>query len=113
MEESENSTDDSQDVIDEAMLEMGDFISQMADVDGYLEDVEMCTATKLEYVEMDMPLQLDMHINDDGSVVLGGSPPLYYVGTTFSPVFHQLRVKIHVTENDEQNAGSDKQGMES
>jgi hypothetical protein len=113
MEETENISIESQEVIDEAMLEMGDFIAQMADVDGYLEDIEMGTATRLQHVEMEMPLQLDMHVNDDGSLVLGGSPPLYYVSTTVSPVFHQFKVKIHVTENDEQNASSDKQGMES
>ena len=92
--------------IDEAMLEMSEFISQMSAVEGYLYDVEMETSMQLENVSMSMPLQLDLHVNEDGSIVLGGSPPLYYAETTILPVFHQLNIKICVTENSERDAGS-------
>ena len=94
--------------IDEAMLEMGDFISQMTEVDGYLFDAEWNTATMLEEVELSIPIQLDLHVDDNGSVVIGTAPPLYYVETTFMPVFHQLNVKINVTENNESYANSGK-----
>jgi hypothetical protein len=99
--------DGSVDIIDETMLEWSDFISQMTEVDGYLRDDEMGTAMQLEKVEMSMPIQLDLHVAEDGRVILGGSPPLYYVDTTILPVFHQLSIKIAVTENTNSNAGSD------
>jgi hypothetical protein len=92
--------------IDEAMLEMSEFISQMSEVEGYLYDVEMETGLQLENVSMSMPLQLDLLVNEDGSVVLGGSPPLYYAETTILPVFHQLNIKICVNENSERDGGN-------
>ncbi|MEO5601455.1 MAG: hypothetical protein ABIR06_11070 [Cyclobacteriaceae bacterium] len=88
--------------VDEAMLEMGDFLSQMTDVDGYLVDAEMLTALTVEKVNLSMPIQLDLHVRDDGSVLLGGSPPLYYTETTFSPVFHQLTINIIAKEKENQ-----------
>ena len=94
-------------LIDESMLEWSEFISQMTEVDGYLRDDEMGTAMQLETVEMSMPIQLDLHVGEDGRVILSGSPPLYYVDTTILPVFHQLSIKIGVTENMKSDAGSD------
>lgn len=100
-------------VIDEAMLEMSEFVAQMTAVDGYLFDEEWQVATRLEDVEMSIPVQLDLHVADDGLVTIGGSPPLFYINTTVMPVFHQLRVTISVNENSENDARSSKQGMES
>ncbi len=99
-------------MVDEAMLEMSELVAEMTDIDGYIEDIEMGTSMSLEYVEMDMPVQLDIDVLEDGSLSLGGAPPLYYVATTILPVFHQLKVKISVTEKSEEYA-SGEQGMES
>lgn len=93
-------------VIDEAMVEMSEFISQMTEVDGYLFDEEWQTATRLENVEMEIPIQLDLHVSDNGLVTIGSSPPLFYVDTTVMPVFHQLKVTISVNENSENDARS-------
>ena len=81
-------------MVDEAMLGIGEFVSQMTDVDGYMVDAEMSTALRVEKVHMSMPMQLDIQVREDGSVILGGSPPLYYTETTFAPVFHQLTINI-------------------
>jgi hypothetical protein len=105
--ESEELNDAPDQLIDETMLAWSEFISQMTEVDGYLRDDEMGTAMQLEKVEMSMPIQLELHVGDDGKVVIGGSPPLYYVDTTILPVFHQLSIKIGVTENYNSDAGSD------
>ena len=87
-------------VIDEAMLEMGEFIVQMSDFNGHLFDPDSLTSFQLEEVDLSMPVQLDLLVQDDGAVTLGGSPPLYYADTTILPVFHQLKVKIRVTEKE-------------
>lgn len=101
-------------LVDEAMLEMGDFLSQMTDVEGYLTDTEMHISMKIEKLNMSMPVQLDLLVQDDGSIVLGASPPLYYAETTFLPVFHQLTINIDVEEKENgKNDGRSKQRMES
>lgn len=91
-------------LIDEAMLEIGEFVSQMTDVDGYLVDEEMQSALRVEKVYMSMPIQLDLQMREDGSVSLGGSPPLYYAETTFLPVFHQLTINIIIEEKVNQES---------
>jgi len=96
--------------IDEAMLEMAEFVSQMTEVEGYLIDPENEIAMKLEEVKLSIPIELDLLVAEDGSVILGGSPPLYYTETTILPVFHQLNVTIKIETPD---AGSSKQRMES
>lgn len=82
--------------IDEAMLEIGDFVSQMSDIDGYLTSEEAEFALEMEKVDLDMPLQLDIRVAEDGRVNIGSSPPLYYVETTIMPVFHQIQISIDV-----------------
>ena len=89
-------------LVDEAMLEMGEFVSQMTDVDGHMFDAEMSTALRVEKVKMSMPMQLEIQVREDGSVILGGSPPLYYTETTFSPVFHQLTINIIAEKKEKQ-----------
>ncbi len=96
--------------IDEAMLEMAEFVSQMTEVEGYLIDPENEIAMKLEEVKLSIPIELDLLVAEDGSVILGSSPPLYYTETTILPVFHQLNVTIKIDTSD---AGSSKQRMES
>lgn len=102
VDQSDSTAHDEMDVglIDEAMLEMGDFLSRMADVDGYLVDAEMLSSLRMEKLNMSMPVQLDLHVREDGSVLLGGSPPLYYAETTFLPVFHQLTINIKAEEKE-------------
>lgn len=94
-------------LIDEAMLEMAEFVSQMTDVEGYMFDAEMSTALRVEKLKMSMPMQLDIHVSEDGSVILGGSPPLYYTETTFSPVFHQLTINIVAEKKEKQKRDGD------
>ena len=86
--------------IDEAMLSLADFVSQMTDVDGYIIDTDNPMAMHLEQVKLSIPIQLDLLVMEDGSVILGGSPPLYYAETTIMPVFHQLDVRIKLEKDD-------------
>ena len=92
--------------VDEAMLPMSAFFAEMTDVDGYLVDDEMGTAAQLQKVEMSFPMELDIQVSEDGSLLLGGSPPLYYTETTFVPVFHQLKIEITVEMKTDEDAGS-------
>ena len=88
------------DLIDEAMLEMADLLSQMNGSEEDLASGEYGFTLYPESIFLDMPLQLDIQKTEDGRMVIGGSPPLYYVETTIMPVFHQLRMKIEVTKNE-------------
>jgi len=98
--------------IDEAMLELREFVAQMTDVEGYLIDMDMLTATRIEKLKLSMPMQLDLHVMDDGSVRLGGSPPLYYTETTILPVFHQLNVQLEINGQEDNHSDDHEQAVE-
>ncbi|MDO9553356.1 hypothetical protein [Rhodonellum sp.] len=85
--------------IDEAMLEMSGFVSQMVDLDGLLFDLEEKVLVQLEKADLEIPIQLEILNTNDEGLKIGCSPPLYYVETTVLPVFHQLKVNIEITEN--------------
>lgn len=100
-------------IIDEAMLNFAAFFVQMTEVDGYIADAEMQTACRIEKLELSMPVQLDLHVMDDGSVRLGGSPPLYYTETTVMPVFHQLRIHVELDKQESNRLPYHEQAVES
>lgn len=96
MEESDENTAFDQPAVDEAMLEMGDFVAQMSDIEGLLVSEEEAMVMQAEKVSLDIPIQLDLRVQEDGTVVIGTSPPLYYVETTIMPVFHQMQLNIEI-----------------
>lgn len=82
--------------VDEAMLQVNEFITEMTDLEAYMLSPDQDFAMKVKSIFIDMPLQLDLHVQEDGQVKLGSSPPLYYVETTVMPVFHQIKVNIEI-----------------
>lgn len=54
-------------------------------------DEEIGVNMYVSSIALDMPVQLDVVVDENGQVTLGATPPLYKVETSFEPVFHQLR----------------------
>jgi hypothetical protein len=48
-----------------------------------------------------MPIELKVTVTQDGSVKLKGSPPTQLVKTTIMPVFHQMRLRVVRTDDNE------------
>jgi hypothetical protein len=78
-------------LIDEAMMTVeemvGDLISPVEEMTDHEEQVSL----SIHQLELDMPIQLEVVVKEDGSVLIGTTPPLYKLETSFEPVFHQLR----------------------
>jgi hypothetical protein len=51
-------------------------------------------AMTIEQVTVDMPVELKINVNKDGTVNLNASPPTQLVKTTVMPVFHQLKLRV-------------------
>jgi hypothetical protein len=51
---------------------------------------------RVERAVLDLPIELDVGVDDDGVVVLATAPPTQHVETTIMPVFHQVRIEIGV-----------------
>lgn len=89
------------DKIDEAMLPLGELIELCCSQQDELTN-EVCSM-RFTGVEVGFPLQLDLQVGENGQVVLGGSPPLYYTETSVLPVFHQLSLWIEPHESSDNN----------
>ncbi len=55
---------------------------------------EQLVVMEIESAELEVPVQLDLLVEENGKVVLGAVPPLYDVATSFDPVFHQLKITL-------------------
>lgn len=93
-------TDDLYDKIDEAMLPFHQHIEDMLEIDGEALDEEKGIKMQIEEVGIESPVQLEIVIDDDGKIVVGSSPPLYYLSTGIMPVFHKLTLRaVAVQQN--------------
>ena len=87
------------DQIDEAFLPMNEIVEALGDIEGRITDWQEGVQIDIDNVELNLPMQLDILIDEKDEVVIGGTPPLYYVETSFMPVFHQISLVLTVSEN--------------
>lgn len=90
----------SADPIDEAFLPLADFVGMSADIEGSVTDPARGVAMTVEWTQINMPVEMDVVVDEDGSVRLGVIPPLYYVETSVMPVFHQVTLTLEASEGD-------------
>ena len=57
-------------------------------------DEEKSLTMSIESVTVETPFELDIQTDNNGKLVIGASPPLYYVQTTVEPVFHSMKIRI-------------------
>ena len=78
-------------------------------VPGLLPDLpDICAAfddqtgvrTQIIGLDVTSPIELDVGVRPDGSVEIGGAPPLYHLATSTPPVLHALRVVAVREEGD-------------
>ena len=78
---------------DEALLPfwemVGDFVSGSGRGVGG-ESGELRT----EEVLLDLPVELELRVAEDGSVRIGGAPPTQRIRTSVMPVFHRMRLRV-------------------
>ena len=77
--------------IDEAMMSLSDMVEDIIEPFEPMRDQEQHVSMSLVSIHLDMPVQLQVSVGEDGRVALGITPPLYQVETSFAPVFHQIR----------------------
>ena len=79
---------------DEAFLTFARFVEEATDLEGEMHHSEEGVAMQIESVEMSMPIELDITVDEDGKILFGAIPPLYYVETSVMPVYHQLTITL-------------------
>jgi hypothetical protein len=48
----------------------------------------------MDEIIVEMPVEIDLGVDENGVVHIGSTPPIYYANTSILPVFHNLKVTI-------------------
>jgi hypothetical protein len=86
--------EDNYDLIDEALSPFSGLLEQLSDLDGWLDDPQWGVQMQLENADLELPVQLQVGVGEQGRIVIGASPPLYFLETSIMPVFHQITVRV-------------------
>jgi hypothetical protein len=84
--------------IDEALMPVHNYVTVLFDIEASAGDEEWGVKMEIDEVSIDMPVQMDIIVSDDGQVTIGVSPPLHYVATGIEPVFHRISVRSVLTK---------------
>ncbi len=57
-------------------------------------------AMTLDEARLDLPIELAVRIDDDGTVRVEASPPLQQIETTVLPVFHRMKLRVTLNGNE-------------
>ena len=78
--------------MDEAFLPLAELVPGLLPVLPDLYDAESGTRSRITGYDVTTPIELSIDVAADGTVALGGVPPLYHVSTSLLPVFHSIRL---------------------
>ena len=85
-------------LIDEQMMSPSEMIEMFTEPVEEIIDEDEVVSMHIHGIEMDLPVQLMVAIDNDGTVQIGVTPPLYKIETSFTPVMHQLRFRFEKIE---------------
>lgn len=87
-------------LLDEALLPFHHFVEQLSDLDGWVGEKESPVQMRLEKAAMELPIQFEVETAHESVLALAASPPLYYLETSFMPVFHQLKIVLELDNGE-------------
>lgn len=82
------------------LMPVAQLVEKLTDYPKVIADPQTGQAMTIEQLTVDMPIELKVTANPDGTVNVKGSPPTQLIKTTVMPVFHRMRVKV-VRKDDE------------
>ncbi len=85
-------------MIDEAFMPFREIIERMLAFEGEFVDEEAGVHSYIYEYEIDSPVELDVARDEDGTLQIGSTPPLYYVDTSIRPSFHRLRFTADISQ---------------
>ena len=81
--------------VDEAIAPFTFFVDAMATAStALIPGSEHVQTLWVERLELMLPFEMDVLVEDDGKVRLAGGPPTQYTETSVMPVFHSIRMSV-------------------
>lgn len=87
-------------MIDEAFMPFREVVERMLAFENEFVDEEAGVHTYVYECEIESPVELDVARDEDGTLHVGSTPPLYYERTSFLPSFHRLRFRAEISRGD-------------
>ena len=78
--------------LDEAFLPLHELVPLLLPDLPDLVDEEAGVRSSVVGCDVTTPIELDVVVDEQGEVRLGGTPPLYHLETSVLPVFHAVRL---------------------
>ncbi len=78
--------------IDEALAPVSEFVRSLTELEAEFSNAQF--SMYIDNMRLNIPIEMDVMVGEDGRVVLGTAPPTQSIETTFMPVFHQMRLTI-------------------
>ena len=73
------------------LLPFNQLMQKLTDIDGEAFSNQQGVHSYIYEFGIEMPVELQVLVDEWGNVQLGSTPPLYDVDTTFKPSYHQIR----------------------
>ena len=74
------------------LLPLSDLLQTLTNYEKQHIDPETGQVLTVEQIQVNMPIELRVSVNETGQVTLKGSAPTQRTGTTILPVFHQMQL---------------------
>ena len=79
-------------MVDEAFMSLHELVPELIPQLPDLVDEDAGVRTRITGYDVTTPVELDILVRSDGTVELGGAPPLYHLATSTLPVLHSVRI---------------------
>jgi hypothetical protein len=77
-------------MMDEAYLPLSEIIRRSIAFRGEIVDEAAGVRSYIYACDVEMPVELDVSRDEAGRLLIGSTPPLYYVDTSIRPSYHRL-----------------------
>ncbi|MBX7225024.1 MAG: hypothetical protein K1X55_03280 [Chitinophagales bacterium] len=85
--------------IDEAFVSLHEKIAAFCEEMIVIQDMPHAIQMRVERLEIDTPIEIDIIEDEYGTLQIGAVPPLYKVATSIEPIYHQIKFRIDVKQN--------------
>jgi hypothetical protein len=77
--------------MDDAFAPLSEMLGAMVPVPGEIVDRTIGVRSRIQLIEVESSIELDVSHVTDGVLRIGSAPPLYRVDTSYRPSYHTLR----------------------
>ncbi len=75
-------------------MPFADLVEKLVDYDKQIVDPVTGFVMTIEQVIVDLPVEVRVEVNEDGTVQVKGSPPTQIFETSIMPVFHRMKLRV-------------------